>query len=327
MDLVDFFAAKARQKRKTVVFPEGEHPLIIQAAAWLHQEGLLTPVLIGRRQAIADISTGFAADLASVAVHDPSDDPLLGQFVADYSQSRSLPESVSRRLLRQPLNFAGMMVRSGLADGMVAGIDCPTGDVLLASQLTIGLLPGISVPSSFYIMDILGYHGSQDNLLIFADPAVNPDPTAAELADIAITTARSAQNLLGWQPRVAMLSFSTMGSACHPAVDKVARAVVLAQAKAPGLFLDGEMQADAALVMAVAEKKIGRESPVAGQANILIFPSLDAANISAKLVQQLAQARAFGPVLQGFCRPVSDLSRSAGVADIVGTAVMLAAQS
>lgn len=324
MDVFDFFVQKAKKRLRTVVFPEGENPSIIKAAVRLRQEGLVQPVLLGDPEQVRETGRKLKVDLDGIGIYDPAADTRLEAYAADYSAVRMLPERVCRRIVSQPVYFAAMMVKAGEVDGMVAGISHPTGEVLMASELIIGLQPGISLPSSFYLMDVPGYLGSEDSLLIFADPAVNPDPDAEQLADIAVTTAQSARELLEWEPRIAFLSFSTKGSASHPCADKVIKAVELAHAKAPEVLLDGEMQADAALVEAVAKKKIEGESPVAGRANILIFPDLDAANIASKLVQQLAGARSYGPVLQGFKRPVSDLSRSATVQDIINTALLVA---
>lgn len=323
---MDFFADKAKKSLKAIVFPEGENPTIIKAAAQLQKEKLAIPILLGNPGVITENGRNLNEDIQGIEIIEPASSPLLSEYAAAYNQERALPDSVCHRIVSQPLYFGVMMVKRGQAYGMVAGIAHPTEEVIIAGELIIGLQAATSVSSSFYLVDIPGYSGSQGSLLIFADPAVNPDPDPGQLADIAVTTARSARELLHWEPRVAMLSFSTKGSASHVSVDKVAQAVELARKKAPDLLIDGEMQADAALVESVAVKKMGPGSPAAGRANILIFPSLDAANISSKLVQQLAGAKLYGPILQGFQKPISDLSRSATIQDVVGTALLAAAK-
>lgn len=327
MNLMEFLAQKVKHNPKVIVYPEGSNPVVLEAARRLRDEGLARPVLLGDPFEATKCAAGLGIDLTDIQVVSPESAPQLEHYVNTYCQARDMPLRAGRRILTQPLYFAAMMVKMGEADCMVAGIDHPTEEVIMAGELILGLRPGISLVSSFFLMEVPEFSGGEEGLLIFADPAVNPDPNPEQLADIALATAQSAQELLGWEPRVAMLSFSTKGSADHPLVEKVVKAAGLACEKAPGLLVEGELQADAALVEAVARKKIGSENAVAGKANILIFPDLNAANIACKLVQRLARANSYGPILQGFNRPVSDLSRGATVEDIVGASIILAARA
>jgi len=318
---------ESKGEEKRFVLPESSDERILKAASITASEGLGTPVLLGEPSEIRERAKTLGVDLDGIEIINPKDFPRFNEYVKRYMGLRTGKagenEAVARRVLSKPIYFGAMMVEMGDVDAMVAGASTITATVIRAGKLIIGLQEGISVASSFFIMVIPNF----DRLLFFADAAVNPDPTPEELADIAITTGRSYRAVLGSEPRIALLSFSTKGSAAHPLVEKVVKATEIAKKKAPDLLIDGELQADAALIPAVAAKKLKEESPVAGKANVLIFPDLNAGNIAYKLVQHLAGAGVYGPILQGFRKPISDLSRGATVEDIVGVMAILGAQA
>jgi phosphate acetyltransferase len=283
---------RARRRRRRIVLPEADDARIVEAARRLEAEGLAEPVLLSSEILSAENR------YASLYPGNPK---------------------VAERALRRPLFFAGMMVKAGDADAMLAGVAHPTARVIEAGLMTIGLAEGIRSPSSFFLMVL------EDKVLLYADCAVNADPDAETLADIALASAASYRALLQDEPRVALLSFSTKGSAKHSSVDKVTKALSIARQRNEALAIDGELQADAALVEEIAKMKLKDMGTVAGRANVLVFPDLNSGNIAYKLTQHLAGARAVGPVLQGFAKPLSDLSRGASVDDIVATAVVLLA--
>jgi phosphate acetyltransferase len=279
--------------------------------------------LLGRKNVIEEAAAGLGVDPDKIALLDITASPKLDEYVGVYAKERNLPPGAAKLILKKPVYFGAMMTKMGDADAMVAGIATPTEEVVMASELIIGMQGDITSPSSFTLMDIPGYKGEEGSQLMFADAALNANPTSEQLADIAISCAKSARKFFGWEPRIAMLSFSTKGSATHDDVDKVIEAVKIVKERQPDLLVDGELQADAAIVPEVAKKKMEAPGVVGGRANILIFPDLDAGNIGYKLVQRLTHGEAYGPFLQGFAKPVSDLSRGATVDDIVGAAILV----
>ena len=328
MDMLKRCEAVIRGRGLAVVLPEGEDDRILKAALLLQAQGLARPVVLGVRSEVGQRIAALGLDATGLVIRDPVRDSAVERLATLCAEGRKrMTPGVALRLMQKPLYFGGMLVKAGEADAMVAGAANPTRRIIEAGQMTVGLAQGITTPSSCFLMIVPPQGADPERALVFADCAVNADPSPDELADIAMASAASCQRLLREEPRVALLSFSTHGSARHPHVEKVETALEILRRRAPSLAVDGALQADAALSETVARKKVKQASEVAGRANVLIFPDLDAGNIGYKLTQYLGGARAYGPFLQGFARPVSDLSRGASVEEIVATAVIALAQS
>jgi len=308
VDIIKSIINKAKGLNVKIIFPEGEDDRILKAVEYAVKNKIVKPILIGDETIIRRKSK------IKATIIQPDT-----RYAKLYSKKTKTGKKTAELIVQKPLFYAACAVAAGDAQAMVAGAVYTSGDVIAVSTNVIGMQRGISVPSSYFIMSVPGWQP-----LIYADASVNPNPGPQELADIAIASGDSGKKLLGWTPKVAMLSFSTKGSAEHPDVCKVIKATELAKKKS-NYNIDGELQADSALIMSTAKKKIkGKLGSVAGRANTLIFPDLDAGNIAYKLTQRLANAAAYGPILQGFSKPVSDLSRGATVEDIVGVIAIIA---
>ncbi|MBW2473148.1 MAG: phosphate acetyltransferase [Deltaproteobacteria bacterium] len=331
MHLVDQIKAKARTSLQTVVLPESYDDRMIQAAEVIVGDSLAKVVLLGDPTTLEAKASELGVSLAGVEIVDPKNAACLEDYVAEMVKLREkkgmTPDQARETLTGEDnLFFGAMMVHKGDAGGMVAGAYNTTGDVLRAAFQVIGTAPGMKTVSSVFLMVTKNPDFGEKGVLCFADCAVNPNPNAQALAEIAVSTASSCKSFLGVDARVAMLSFSTKGSASHEDCDKVLEALEIARKLAPELQIDGELQADAALLSKVGEKK-APGSAVAGKANTLIFPDLDAGNIGYKLVERVAGAEAVGPIVQGLAKPVNDLSRGCSVDDIVSVSAITAVQA
>lgn len=322
-DFLDAVHARAAQRPRTILFPEATDPRTVSAVLALQKRGSVRPILVRR----GDAPTGVVP--AGGMLIDPLEDPRAERVVAHLLARRGdkgLTREDAERLAREPLYFADSLVALGEADGCVAGAVHTTADVLRAALWTIGAAPGVKTVSSSFYLIVPPFRGGSTEVLTYTDCAVIPDPTARQLADIALAAAADRRRIVGDEPRVAFLSYSTMGSADGPSVSKVREAVAIVRDTEPSLIVSGELQVDAALIPELARRKAPGEA-AAGTANVLVFPSLDAGNIAYKLTQRLAQGTAIGPILQGLAKPCSDLSRGATADDIAHVAAITALQA
>lgn len=330
MAFIDLMKEKARQDKQTIVLPESKDKRTLIAAAQILEEGTANLIMIGKEEKILDGAGWLEVDLTGIKVVDPDLDPNFAHYAEtlfELRKHKGMTLEKAEEILREDyITYGVMMVKEKIADGLVAGACHATADTLRPALQILKTAPGTELVSGFFIMDVPDCEFGNNGTFLFADCGLNQDPTAEELAAIADSSAKSYRALVGEKPVIAMLSHSTKGSAHHTLVDKVVKATEIAHEKYPQLDLDGELQLDAAIVPEVAKSK-AKDSEVAGHANVLIFPNLDCGNIGYKLVQRLAKAEAYGPMLQGIARPVNDLSRGCSAEDIVGVVALTAVQA
>ena len=330
MDLLQQIRAKAKQHSKRIVLPEGTEERTLKAANEVLEEGLAQIILIGNPDEIRKLASEMGlSHIKKATIVDPLSHEKKETYIdlmVEIRKNKGLTKEDAGKLIEDPLYLATLMIKNGDADGEVAGAANSTGDVLRPAFQYVKTAPGISVVSGAFIMILKDKEFGENGLIVFADCAVHPNPTDKELAEIAVATGKTTKAIAGFEPRIAMLSFSTKGSAKHEMVDKVVSATKIAQEMAPDMQIEGELQADAAIIEAIGQKK-APGSKIAGRANVLVFPTLETGNIAYKLVQRLAHAEAVGPVLQGMAAPINDLSRGCSVSDITNLIAITANQA
>ncbi len=330
MELINIIHKMARQAGKTIILPEGTEERNLRAADHVLKEKIASIILLGNKDKIMNSAVSFGlVHIEKATIIDPEHHPQKGYYanmLADIRKKKGMTFEEAMKLVEDPLFLSTLLIKDGKADGEVSGAEHATGDVLRPAFQIIKTLPGISAVSGAFIMILKDKSFGTEGVMIFADCAVNPDPSIRELAEIAVESAKTAKNIAGIEPRVAMLSFSTKGSAKHEKVDKVVKAMKMAKEMDSSLKIDGELQVDAAIIEAIGQKK-APGSAIAGKANVLVFPTLESGNIAYKLVQRLAGAQAVGPILQGLAAPINDLSRGCSVDDIINMIAITANQA
>jgi len=330
MKISQMIREKAKKNPKVIVLPEGEEPRMVKASETIVKEGFAKLIFLGKEEKIKSIAKNMGINFSEkIEIIDPNNSDKVKKYAETYYQLRknkgiNLDEAY--QLLKDPLYFGALMVYHGDADGLVAGSINATSDVFRPALQTIKTAPDIQIVSSCFIMVVPDCPYGDNGVIVFADCAINPKPNAEQLADIAIASAETGKILVGIEPRVAMLSFSTKGSAKHPLVEKVVEATKIVKEKKPDLLIDGELQADAALIPSIGERK-APNSKIAGKANVLIFPDLQSGNIAYKLVERLSKAKAIGPISQGMRKPINDLSRGCSAEDIVNVVAITVLQA